>query len=107
MKTRVAVGTASMAFILFLNVSLSISQERSVGNGNLGIGFMMVFPKGDFAKNVDDLGFGLTIDLGYTFWNLPLTAAAEKAKDVLVGDDYLGWQVRLGVRSSSEDSYFD
>jgi len=67
---------AGMMFSLTFMTHAQSSDVR-IGNGELGIHCMMVFPQGDFKKHVDDLGFGLNVDLGYVFPTLPIVAGLE------------------------------
>lgn len=73
--------TRTTTFFLFLSFVIGSStvnaQEYKIGNGNFGLNFMTILPKGDFAKEVDDVGFGIALDLGYSFDQIPITVGLE------------------------------
>ena len=73
---RLLFATLLSVCILFPSTDVR-SQEYNIGNGNLGASFMLVFPRGDFKKEMNDIGFGVNIDLGYTFQPMPLTVGIE------------------------------
>ncbi|MBI5647258.1 MAG: hypothetical protein HY962_10035 [Ignavibacteriae bacterium] len=55
---------------------LAQEEERPTGV-TAGLHLQLVFPRGDFEKKVDNLGFGANIDLGYSFPGLPVTVGLE------------------------------
>lgn len=55
----------------------ALHAQMGVRGGDGALNLMMVFPQGEFKKNVDDLGFGLSADLGYAIPQLPLVAGVE------------------------------
>jgi hypothetical protein len=42
-----------------------------------GIHLMLNFPRGDFQTNVESVGFGGNLDIGYNFPNMPLVAGMQ------------------------------
>lgn len=65
------------ALICGAGSSIALGQPSNNGNLLLGAHFLMVFPQGDFKKNVDDLGFGVNFDLGYGFPAIPVAVGLE------------------------------
>src|SRR5512143_3400029 len=55
----------------------ALAQEQGVGRGLGGIQLMLVFPRGDFQKNVDDLAFGACGEIGYAIPMTPLAVGLQ------------------------------
>jgi hypothetical protein len=76
MKPFIYVLTGAMLALSFvLHPSTATAQdEYSIGQFQGGVNFMLGFPQGEFKENVDALGFGVNLDLGYVFPALPVIA---------------------------------
>lgn len=74
--TRTTLVTCAVALALVAGAAPARAQMEMHG-GHGALHFMMVFPQGDFKKNVDDLGFGFSGDLGYAIPQLPVVAGLQ------------------------------
>ncbi len=73
----IILSTVWVAAVFGAGSSRAVAQPSNGGNLLLGAHFLMVFPQGDFKKNVDDFGFGVNFDLGYGFPVIPVAVGLE------------------------------
>ncbi len=67
--------TGMIVISLFLIARPAAAQDDfRIGQFQGGLDFMLGFPQGEFETNVDALGYGINLDLGYVFPRLPLVA---------------------------------
>lgn len=64
-----------LLFILIAATRVSAQEQNyTIGNFQGGLHLLLSIPQGEFDDNVDALGFGLNLDLGYVFPKLPVVA---------------------------------
>ena len=69
---------AMKAIPLFLFFALlavpadAFAQEFRIGQFQGGLQFLVAAPRGEFRENTDDIGYGLTLDLGYVIPRMPV-----------------------------------
>ncbi|MCB2205441.1 hypothetical protein KQI65_11895 [bacterium] len=70
------VSTLLLVFAVFpaLLTTHVQAQEFRLGQFQGGLDFLVALPQADFKDNTDDVGVGLTLDLGYVIPDLPVIA---------------------------------
>lgn len=69
-------GLLSLSLFSFAQTAMA-QEDFTIGQFQGGIDFMLGFPQGEFKDNVDALGFGLNLDLGYVIPKMPLVAGVS------------------------------
>ena len=99
-----------MVFLLAGGSNIFAQEEAARLKGGLGAAhLMMVFPQGDFKKEVDKLGFGFSFDLGYGFPQFPVVCGLEGAYAIYGSNTFsvpLGNIEVVTVDVTSENSIF-
>ncbi len=66
----------TFVFIFFLTIYSATlfaqEAEYTIGQGQLGLDFLLTFPQGEFKDNSDDVGYGIGIDAAYVLPQLPV-----------------------------------
>ena len=85
MKSEMAVTRVMKSvLLLFLPICLLLQSPVAThanpsgeGNFKLGIAFMIGFPKNEFSDNVENNGYGVNFNFGYTIPQSPLTIGLD------------------------------
>jgi hypothetical protein len=59
--------------------SLRAQAQQGIQNGIGALHFMVVYPQKDFKKEIDDHGFGVSFDIGYSFKSIPIALGVQGA----------------------------
>jgi hypothetical protein len=73
----VNVLSAGMFIALFAFPSAAFAQDLHIGQFQGGLDLLLALPRGEFEENTDDVGFGLTLDLGYVLPSMPVVAGVS------------------------------